>query len=109
MNPTGLVAEDDAAVCDGRGAPDRSARLEPPNQFTFVGAQAMHVTITGADVYFSVQIDWAGPDADAFTAASVVTALSGVLPGEFSIFLIVSSHHTVFSSGVNQSVSHRRC
>src|SRR6267154_1466795 len=81
VNPTRFIAKDDAAIDDRRRAPDRSARFESPNQFAFVRAQAMQVTIAGADVNLAVGNNWAGPDADALTAAPVMPTLGCVLPG----------------------------
>ena len=50
MNPARLVTKDDTIVDNRRGPPNWAARLEAPYQRALIGRQAVHITITRADI-----------------------------------------------------------
>src|SRR6476620_6580110 len=104
MNPSGLITEHDAAIDDGRGAPDSRARLVLPNHFAFIRRQAIKVVITAADINLPVVIDRTAPDTDVFARGTEMSTVSHKAPNQLAGLGLVTPHDTVFRRSVDHAV-----
>src|SRR5215831_9994200 len=105
MNPTSLITKHDAAVNNRGRAPDRTAGLVLPNNFAFVGGQAIKVMIASPDIDLSIEKGRAGPDSNMLARNAWMSAIGFDLPNQLTTVLSITAYDTVFGSGVYESAS----